>query len=103
MVRTLELEQTLLTLNLFDGMARAQLMWLISMAEHIELRRSDLLFERGDHVDRFYVLLEGQLQFGMTGPQESVSVDGAERAPEKVVEVFRPGQTFGESVLLPKQ
>ncbi|MFW8565552.1 Crp/Fnr family transcriptional regulator [Orrella sp. 11846] len=104
MVRTtLELERMLLALNLFDGMAKAQLVWLISMAEHVELKRSEILFERGDRVDRFYVLVHGQLQFVMTGPPSTSSGDVTDRAPEKVVEIFSPGHTFGESVLLPKQ
>ncbi len=51
--------------------------------------RGEVLFHRGDPCHGFHLLLSGQVKLAFT------SSDGH----EKVIEIVRPGQTFGEAVM----
>jgi CRP-like cAMP-binding protein len=53
------------------------------------LQRGELLFQKGDPANGFYLLLEGQVKLALLAP------DGH----EMVVELVQPGGTFGEAVL----
>jgi len=55
----------------------------------LDLETGEHLFEQGQHADRFYQVLEGQIKL------YRVSMEGSER----VIEVILPGQTFAEAVL----
>lgn len=55
----------------------------------IDLEDGEHLFEQGQHADRFYQVISGQVKLFR------VSVEGNER----VIEVVQPGQTFAEAVI----
>ena len=55
----------------------------------IHLADGEHLFEQGEHADRFYQVISGQIKLFR------VSMEGSER----VIEVVQPGQTFAEAVL----
>lgn len=54
-----------------------------------QLARGDVLFQRGDPSNGFYVVVHGRIKLALTSPQ----------GVEKVVELFGPGQSFGEAVM----
>ncbi|BAL24020.1 Crp/Fnr family transcriptional regulator [Azoarcus sp. KH32C] len=51
--------------------------------------RGTVLFHRGDACHGFYLLLEGQVKLAFTSSE----------GHEKVIEIIRPGQSFGEAVM----
>jgi CRP-like cAMP-binding protein len=56
----------------------------------LSVSRGEVLFNRGDPVQGFHFVIEGQIKLAITSPQGN----------EKVVEVIHPMQTFGEAVML---
>lgn len=54
------------------------------------LGRNEQLFQAGDPATRFFLLVEGQVKLFFN------TADGH----EKVIEIIRPGMTFGEAVML---
>lgn len=62
------------------------------IAEHcqlIDVRRGEMIFNRGDQARGLFVLLNGQLKLGVISPQ----------GMEKVISMVSPGESFGEAVL----
>jgi CRP-like cAMP-binding protein len=55
----------------------------------LHIGRGDVLFQRGDPSTGFYVVVYGQIKLALSSPQ----------GVEKVVELFGPGQSFGEAVM----
>lgn len=55
----------------------------------IDAPAGTVLFRRGDSSSAFYIVVQGQVKLAFSGS------DGA----EKVVEIFGPGQTFGEAMM----
>ncbi len=55
----------------------------------LHLARGEVLFQRGDQSTGFYVVIHGQVKLALTSPQ----------GIEKVVELFGPGQSFGEAMM----
>ena len=55
----------------------------------LHLARGDVVFQRGDPSTGFYVVVYGQIKLALSSPQ----------GVEKVVELFGPGQSFGEAVM----
>jgi len=55
----------------------------------INLSDGEHLFEQGQHADRFYQVLSGQIKLYL------ISMEGSER----VIEVMQEGQTFAEAVI----
>lgn len=83
--------EALPSLPIFEGVSRVHLAWLSSVATRQSLRRGETLFERDQPVQAFYILLNGHIK--LTVP--------AGQGQEKVLEFLKPGDAFGESVLLP--
>lgn len=54
-----------------------------------KFERGEVLFHRGDPCHGFHLLLSGQIKLAFTSPEGN----------EKVVEIIRPGYTFGEAVM----
>jgi CRP-like cAMP-binding protein len=54
-----------------------------------KFERGEVLFHRGDPCHGFHLLLAGQIKLAFTSPE----------GHEKVVEIIRPGYTFGEAVM----
>jgi CRP-like cAMP-binding protein len=55
----------------------------------LHLARGDALFQRDDVSTGFYVVIHGQIKLALSSPQ----------GVEKVVELFGPGQSFGEAIM----
>lgn len=85
-----DVQQTLATHPLFEGMGRSQQNWLFTVGDSISLGKHDYLFRRGEQSGRLYVLLSGHIKLSIP----------AERGQEKVLEFLSPGDVFGESALL---
>lgn len=55
----------------------------------IHAAKGDILFYKGDPCSDFHLLVYGQIKLAFTSPQGS----------EKVVEIVREGQSFGEALM----
>jgi CRP-like cAMP-binding protein len=58
-------------------------------AHERQLARGEVLFQRGDPSNGFYVVVHGRIKLALSSPQ----------GMEKVVELVGPGQSFGEAVM----
>jgi CRP/FNR family transcriptional regulator, dissimilatory nitrate respiration regulator len=76
-------------LPLFCELARDEIERIASGASEISLARGEVLFQRGDPSNGFYVVIHGRIKLALTSPQ----------GIEKVVELIGPGQSFGEAVM----
>lgn len=85
----LNLPALLARVPLFQGLAAEEIGRIAGGAREIALGRGDILFNRGDASDGFYVVVYGQMKLAFTSPGGS----------EKVVEIIAPGQSFGEAVM----
>jgi len=70
---------------LFAQCSRAELEFLASRADEVDLRAEKTLIRQGEPADSFYVLLEGEA---------SVEIDGGQRPR------LQPGDFFGEISML---
>lgn len=65
---------------------------LTSLATHCRMlgfQRGETVFRKGDEADGFYIVREGMVKLYFV----------SERGNEKIVEVLKPGMTFGEAVV----
>lgn len=65
---------------------------LASLAPHCRIlnyQRGETVFHKGDRADGFYLVLDGLVKLYFV----------SERGNEKIVEVLKPGMTFGEAVV----
>jgi CRP-like cAMP-binding protein len=76
-------------LPLFCEMSPDEIERIAQGAHELSLARGEVLFQRGDPSTGFYVVIHGQIKLALTSPQ----------GIEKVVELFGPGQSFGEAVM----
>jgi len=76
-------------LPLFCEMSPDELARIASGARELGLARGEVLFQRGDPCNGFYVVIHGKVKLALTSPQ----------GIEKVVELIGPGQSFGEAVM----
>jgi CRP-like cAMP-binding protein len=74
---------------LFQGLAADEVARIAAGAREVGLARSDILFQRGDAAEGFYIVVYGQMKLAFTGPSGN----------EKVVEIIGQGQSFGEAVM----
>lgn len=74
---------------LFQGLAPDEVARIAAGAREVDLARGEILFQRGDASDGFYIVAYGQIKLAFTSP------GGA----EKVVEIIAQGQSFGEAVM----
>lgn len=74
---------------LFSEMSSAEIERIAQGTRELHLARGDVLFQRGDVPSGFYVVILGKVKLALTSPQ----------GIEKVVELFGPGQSFGEAVM----
>lgn len=87
-LRQSEWIQYLATAPLFAGLGDDELARIASHAVPITLRKGASLFGIGDMPRGFYVTLTGQVKVSFVSP----------RGDEKVIDLFGPGQSFGEAV-----
>ena len=76
-------------LPLFCEMSPEELDHVARGTRELRLARGDVLFQRGDPSNGFFVVVHGKVKLALTSPQ----------GIEKVVELFGPGQSFGEAVM----
>jgi len=76
-------------LPLFGELSPAEIEVITQGTRAIQLARGDMLFQRGDPSNGFYVVVHGQIKLAMISPQ----------GIEKVLELFGPEQSFGEALM----
>ncbi|MBL8446951.1 MAG: Crp/Fnr family transcriptional regulator [Zoogloeaceae bacterium] len=76
-------------LPLFTELAAADLAVIAAATREKRCNRGELLFQRGDMLKGFYVIVWGQIKLAFSSPQ----------GHEKVVEILGPLQSFGEAIM----
>jgi CRP-like cAMP-binding protein len=82
-------QAALANLPLFRQLTPAQLAQIAQGTRIVRATRGDLLFRKGDAPSGFYLIVYGQVKLALS------SHDGV----EKVLQLFGPGQSFGEAVM----
>lgn len=85
----LDIPTLLAGLPLFANMSPAEIGRIAEGCREIRVGKGDTLFHRGDANHGFHLLIDGQIKLGFTSAQGN----------EKVVEIIRPGQSFGEAIM----
>lgn len=89
MTKPVKIPAFLGNLPLFREMTPDDLEHIAQGTRELHLARGEVLFQRGDQSTGFYVVIHGQVKLALTSPQ----------GIEKVVELFGPGQSFGEAMM----
>ena len=89
MSNTVKIPAILANLPLFREMSPEEIDRIAQGSKAIDIVRAKVIFLRGEPSSGFYVVIHGQVKLTLTSPQ----------GIEKVVELFGPGQTFGEAVM----
>lgn len=74
---------------LLQGLVPDEIARIVKEAREVKLARGEVLFNRGDVSDGFYIVVYGQIKLAFTSPGGG----------EKVVEIINQGQSFGEAVM----
>ena len=85
----IKLQAFLANLPLFSEMTSQELDRIAAGTETLHVRKGEEVCHTGDPVTGFHVVVYGQVNLGFTSPQ----------GVEKVVEIVRPGQSFGEALM----
>lgn len=83
------LVKLLVHVPLLEGLSTAEIARFAHAAREQRVEKGGVLFRRGDPCNGFHLVLGGQVKLAF------MSADGH----EKVIEIMRPGQTFGEAVM----
>jgi CRP-like cAMP-binding protein len=84
-----DLEDLLVAQPLFSGLLPEEVKRIVRGMTKIHLDRGGILFNKGDECNGFHLLISGQIKLAFISPQ----------GHEKVVEIIRPNQTFGEALM----
>jgi len=76
-------------LPMFKEMSGEELDRIAAATLPVHAQKGESIFHCGDACTGFHVVVYGQLKLGFTSPQ----------GVEKVVEIVRPGQSFGEALM----
>ena len=85
----LDLHGVLANLPLFKALSPAEIDELGQSVREIRADRGEVLFQKGDPSTGLWVIVFGQVKLAFPSPS------GA----EKVLQIFGPGQSFGEAVM----
>ena len=85
----IKVQAFLANLPLFSEMTPEELDRIAAGTETLQVSKGEEVCHRGDPVTGFHVVVYGQVKLGFTSPQ----------GVEKVVEIVRPGQSFGEALM----
>lgn len=85
----LNIPEMLSRMPLFSGFRDEELRRLVRGCRPVACARGQLLFRKGDPCQGFYQVVSGQIKLALG------SADGH----QKVVEILRPGQSFGEALM----
>lgn len=89
MTYTLLIKHKLSAFYMFSELQPEQIDQLANGTKLLKPHRGEMLFNRGDQAQGFYILLQGQIKLGVISPQ----------GDEKIIGLIQPGQSFGEAVL----
>ncbi|MGA8005200.1 MAG: Crp/Fnr family transcriptional regulator [Burkholderiales bacterium] len=76
-------------LPMFSEMSAAELDRVAAGTHAVHAAKGQTVCQTGDPCEGFYAVVYGQVKLGFTSPQ----------GVEKVVEIVRPGQSFGEALM----
>lgn len=79
----------LANLPLFKQMNPEEIDRIAQSTRELHASKGEMVFQRGDPSNGFYVVIHGQLKLAFSSPQ----------GVEKVVHLVGPGKTFGEAVM----
>ena len=79
----------LAALPMFNSLNAEEIGRLAAATREFGVARGEILFHRDDPCTGFHVVVEGQIKLAFLSAQGN----------EKVVEIIRPGQSFGEAVM----
>lgn len=79
----------LANLPMFSDMAPEELDRIAAGTNTLHVEKGASIFRTGEPCQGFHAIVFGQVKLGFTSPQGT----------EKVVEIMRPGQTFGEALM----
>jgi CRP/FNR family transcriptional regulator, dissimilatory nitrate respiration regulator len=85
----IKVQAFLAKLPLFSEMSQEELDRIAAGTETLYAQKGEEVCHTGDPVTGFHVVVYGQVTLGFTSPQ----------GVEKVVEIVRPGQSFGEALM----
>ena len=85
----IKVQAFLANLPMFSEMSAAELDRIAGMTVALSYPKGKALFQCGDPCSGFHVVVYGQVKLGFTSPQ----------GVEKVVEIVRAGQSFGEALM----
>jgi CRP-like cAMP-binding protein len=80
---------TLLKLALFKLVDPELVGFLAAQVRELRIGKGEILFQKGDQPHGFFVLLEGRINLSFP----------SEQGTERVLEVIKPGETFGEALM----
>ncbi|MDP2827442.1 MAG: Crp/Fnr family transcriptional regulator [Sulfuricellaceae bacterium] len=89
MSHSVNIPAILANIPLFREMSPEEIGLIAQETREQHLLRGNVLFQRGDASSGFYMVVHGQIKLALSSPQ----------GIEKVVELFGPGQSFGEAVM----
>ncbi|HXZ52827.1 MAG TPA: cyclic nucleotide-binding domain-containing protein [Burkholderiales bacterium] len=87
--RQIKVQAFLANLPMFSEMSSAELDRIASGTLTLHAAKGETIVHTGDPCTGFHVVVYGQVKLGFASPQ----------GVEKVVEIIRPGQTFGEALM----
>ncbi len=85
----IKVQAFLANLPMFTEMSAEELDRIAAGTEALYVQKGEEVCHRGDPVTGFHVVVYGQVKLGFTSPQ----------GVEKVVEIIRPGESFGEALM----
>ena len=85
----IHIDRMLASLPLFQQLGEAEIANLVQGTREIRSPKGQMLFQKGDSAEGFYVVVYGQIKLAFPSLQGS----------EKVVDIVGPGQSFGEAVM----
>ena len=87
--KRLDVESALASLAMFRACSHAELEPIVRDTRVVRARRGEMLFAKGDPCAGFHVIMYGQVKLSLSTAQGG----------EKVLQIYGPGQTFGEAVM----
>jgi len=87
--RQIKVQAFLANLPMFSEMSTAELDRIAAGTLSMHAAKGETIVHTGDPCTGFHVVVYGQVKLGFASPQ----------GVEKVVEIIRPGQTFGEALM----
>lgn len=89
MSKQLNITRLLADLPLFQQLRDSEIAQLAMESREVKLSKGQVLFQKGDLLEGFYVVVDGQIKLAFSSPQ----------GQEKVVSIIGPGGSFGEAVM----